>query len=292
MDLFAILAGIQDDAAKKEIQALADRAKHADQLDADMQGKVLVEQAKADGWTKFDQQWNAGLKDQVANAQKLAAENATLKAENLRLKPEAERAAILAAQQETGTVDHDKIAALIETKFADRLLTPERERAIREAAVAEAKQKVDFGSIPAATTLLENIMRAKDEFGLRISAEDFATAANRHGGFDQAYAILTKDAREKLAADKAAADKAAYDKAIADAEARGAARERLAFETNSTYEEAGGSGASVLPMSPPTEGNGPVIDPKTYDPSQGVLAREAGKLLQQMETQGGNKTVM
>ena len=295
--LAEILAGIQDEgtrsALKSEIDALSGKATKLTELETQLAGSRIIKNEVVDSWTRFDTQWKGGLKDKAENADKIAKENETLRSEVAKLKPEAERAAILAAQAEGRDIDPNKIYSVLEQRFSDRLLTPEREAAIRKAAVEEVANGVNHGSLPVGMKLLELSNKAYRDYGVDVSVEVISDAFNRFGGFDQAYNAVTKDAREAKATQNAKDAEAHRVADIESARREGREQARREFETNTFSEEGGGVGSGIMPMVTADSGdNKPLVDPKSYDPSQGVLASAGSKMLRKWQSEGKFNNVM
>lgn len=282
--LAEILGTIQDPEAKASLEAQISGFQAKEQrlagLEAQLQNSEFVDRSIANGWRKFE----------AEKFQPLSKEAEALRAEVARLRPEAERATALAKQIEGGAaVDPKDLIPTIEKSFEGRFISASDRKAMIDEAVqratAETKQSVNFGSIPALAGMIEAKMTAKSEFGLDIPIETIGEAVTQHGSIDKAYAALTGTARAAKAT-KDASDLAA--KHASDIEAAKQEGLRLGRQESETrgYSPEEGGGSGVMPMVPPSADNDIVVDPKSYNPADGRLAREAGKLLQQQETSG------
>jgi hypothetical protein len=277
-----ILGAIQDPESKTLLhQAIADREEKTARLatlEQKLNGAEIVPTQVAEGWRKVDAGWagiQAGLKERDA-----------LKAEIEKLKPEAARAAILAKQIEEGqAIDPKDIVELTETSLKGKFLTPEQVSEIVKKEVAQASTAINMGSIPEAVRLVEASFRAERDYGLRLSAEALAEARNRYGSVDKAYEMLTADkAAEKRAAEAKRVDDE-HKAAVAAALEEGKRQGRSESETRGYQPEESGMGG-ISPLVPPAEGENKGVNPMSYDPSAGVVAKEAAKLLQSQEREG------
>jgi len=277
-----ILGTIQDAGDKTLLQsALSDaqaKAARLSGLEQELSGKELVSKEIVDGWRDFDRNKKPVLEKELK-------EVAQLREEIARLKPEAERAAILAKQIEEGqAVDPKDIVKMAGEQLASKFVSVDKIQEIVNQAVTEAKRQVDYGSLPAGLKLLEVSDRARREYGLDIPVETMAEASSRYGSVDKAFEALTLDARTKKSeadraaaeakykADVAAAEKAGYEKGLRDVETR-------------TYNPEEGGPAGVIPMvSAKEEEKG--VDPTSYNPSDGRIAREAAEKLRKQEADG------
>ena len=268
-----VLASIQDPGAKALIADAQAKAARLAELEGQLAGKHIVDQSTVNEWTAFDVKWKGGLREKAENAVKIAAENARLQSEIARLKPEAERAAILAKQIEGGEgIDPNKILEMGDARYAGKFIPVDQIDSIVQRAVKEAKQAVDFGTAPTLAKMVDYQNRAYREYGLTIPSEQMGDAVSKYGGFDQAYAALTADkAREKAAADEAERAKK-YQADVEAARREGFEKARNEFETNKFVGEEGGM-SGVIPMIP-SKPEDAGVNPTTYDPSQGILARQ------------------
>lgn len=307
-----ILAEIQDPEQQKAlkglpepiIKALEKRAALAADANqklaklADAETRLQAFEKANTGWTRAKAILDGAYGEkydlaEVVKADKARqAENDWLKAEVEKLKPEVARAAELARQAEGEAVDPNKITELVLEKAKGQFISKADIEEIVKRAVGESKHAVDYGSIPGTVKLVESVMKAHNQYGLDISADDLATAAGRYTGpdaLDRAYGDLTKTARENLAAKNA---KEAEDKRLADlaaAEHKGAEAARREYEmAHMQGEEAGSSVLGTVPLNAPKEGQ-KGVDPTKYDPSAGTLADQAIKHYRELEAEGFHK---
>ena len=249
-------------------------------LEAQLRNSELVDRGVANGWRKFDSEQKP----------KIEAELTTLRAEVAKLRPEAERAAALAKQIEGGGgADPKDFMPMVEKTFEGRFLSASDRKAIVEEAVRTAsenvKQAVNYGSIPALAGMIEAKMKAKSEFGLEIPIETIGEAVNRYGSVEKAYAGLTEQAAQAKAAADFAAREAKYNADIAAAKEEGRVLGLRESETRGYQPEEGG-GSGVMPMVVPPTAEAKGVDPTTYNPADGNLAREAAQLLAKQESAG------
>ena len=278
------LALIQDPEAKAVLESqLSDfgaKSTRLEALEAQLRNSELVDRGVANGWRKFDSEQKP----------KIEAELTTLRAEVAKLRPEAERAAALAKQIEGGGgADPKDFMPMVEKTFEGRFLSASDRKAIVEEAVRTAsenvKQAVNYGSIPALAGMIEAKMKAKSEFGLEIPIETIGEAVNRYGSVEKAYAGLTEQAAQAKAAADFAAREATYKADIAAAKEEGRVLGLRESETRGYQPEEGG-GSGVMPMVVPPTAEAKGVDPTTYNPSDGNLAREAAQLLAKQESAG------
>jgi hypothetical protein len=246
----------------------------------------VVPKPVAAGWKQFSSEGKP----------KLEAELKAAREEVARLKPEANAAAVLRKQLETEgrtVADPKDLVPVLKDSLKSEFVSAADRKAIVDEAVKAATQQVNFGSLPMAVGIVSDVERARREYGLDISPENYAEAVTRFGGREKAYSALTHDA----AAAKAAADQKARDDAhaaeVAKAREEGIRLGRQEADTRAYNPEEGGM-SGVIPMVPPQDtANKVAVNPQTYNPSDGVLAREAASQLAKQEADGlwGTRTV-
>jgi hypothetical protein len=275
-----ILGAIQDPESKTLLQqAIADRdskVARLTSLEQEIANKELVDKNIALAWRNFDANEKPKIEATVAALRKEVAE----------LRPEAERARVLASQIEDGrAVDPKDIVPLVETAVKGKYVPVDQIDQIVQKAVAEATKQVNFGSLPAGLKMLEASDRARREFGLEIPIETFAEATSRYGSVEKAFDGLTSaKAAEKRAAEAKRVDDE-HKAAVAAALEEGKRQGRSESETRGYQPEESGMGG-ISPLVPPAEGENKGVNPMSYDPSAGVVAKEAAKLLQSQEREG------
>ena len=277
-----ILASIQDPDARTAISEYGAKAARLAEIESQMSGKELVDRSTVDGWREFNTKRKPALE----------AELTRLRAEVPQLRTAAAEAEVLRKQIESGSgvVDPASLApALRERLSADFLSAKDKDAIIKEA-VEKATTQVNFGSLPMAIDIVESTAKARREYGLDINAGTFSEAVTRFGGVQQAYGALTADAARVKAEQQRAEQEAAQKAAIEAARQEGIRMGRQEADTRAYNPEEGG-GSGTIPMVAPREGDGAGIDPTKYNPSDGVLARQAAAKLAKQEADGlwGNR---
>lgn len=264
-----VLAGIQDPESQSVLKDAQAKATRLAELEAKLADAEIVPKKTISGWNDFDKKWKDGLDKKVENINKIEAERDSLKAEIAKLRPEADRAAILAAQIDKGeAVDPAKILEMGKGKF----VSVDQVDEIVKRAVGEAKKAVDYGSLPSLAKLNDYQNKAYREFGLDIDSATMGEAISRHGGFDQAYAVLTAEKRAAKEAADRVANEAKYKTDLEAAERKGFEKARTEFETRTYVGEEGGM-SGVIPMIP-SKPEDAGVNPQTYDPNRGELAKQ------------------
>jgi hypothetical protein len=155
-----------------------------------------------------------------------------------------------------------------------------------KAATERVNQAVNFGSIPAMAEMFEAKLKAKAEYGLDLPIDTLAEAKTRYGSTEKAYGALTAEASAKRSADRQAELEASHKAAVESAREEGKRIARAEMD-NRAYnpEETGSSG--ILPMTPPQDNKElQGVNPQSYNPSDGTLAREAAQRLAKEEGEG------
>jgi hypothetical protein len=303
-----VLSEIQDPEQKKALQALPDSVvkaleKHALTEDAlakisklDAAEKALSDFQKAnEGWDKYSKNFKAAFGDN-AKLEDVVAKQKQLEAEVARLKPEAERAAILAKQAEGDVVDPAKLAENLRSELKkDFVPVAEVENIVRRA-VSESKHAVDFGSAPGIVNLVEHVMKAKNLYGMDLDSGTLSVAAAKYEGqpnaIERAFDDLTKSKREELSAKAESERQEKYKKDIEEAERRGSEKARHEYETSRIQgEDSGASALGVMPLNTPKDDQ-KGVDPTNYDSSAGKLAAEGLKMYRELEAAGKLKDII
>lgn len=287
-----ILGMIQDPEAKstlsQTISSFNEKAQRLSALEGQLQNSELVDRSIANGWRKFDAEEKPAIKAQME----------MLRTEVARLRPEAEAAALLrkqAADEGRTVTDPKDLIPSLRTEF---ISAADRQAIINEAvkqASERVGQAVNFGSIPMLGSIVEAKINAKQQFGLDLPIETIGEAVTRFGSVDKAYSALTHDAEvAKVAADrKAQAELHAAE--VAKAREEGMRMGRQEADTRAYSPEEGGM-SGVSPMVPPQDNKElQGVNPQSYNPSDGSLAREAAAKLAKQEADGlwgGGQRVM